>query len=109
MTNDKNIGKLCLLLSKKLGMQLSKLPFVLPDAIQRTARPNKAQSITFLLREVPVDVRRSMETIGQRVHQQGSRHTDIIALREAIHRDADMHVSMLNGIIRKAKLLRTED
>lgn len=49
----------------KLGMQLKELPFVLPDAAQGTTCPHKAQRITFLLGEMPVDVGGGMEAVGQ--------------------------------------------
>ena len=90
-------------------MQLEKFPVVLPDAAQRAARPHEAQRIAFLLGEVPVDIGGGMKTIRQRIQQQGRRNADVVALREAIHRDAHMHVGMLDGIIGKAKLLSTED
>ena len=90
-------------------MQLQKFPVVLPDATQRAARPLKAQGVAFLLGEVPVDVGGSMKAVGQGVEQQGRRYTDVVALREAIHRDADVHVGMFHRIIRKAEFLRAEN
>ena len=81
-------------------MQLSKLPVILPNAAQRAARPHEAQRITFLFREMPVDIRGSMKTVGEGIHQQSRRNTNVLTIREAIHRNADMHISLLNSIIR---------
>ena len=93
----------------KLWMQLQKLPVVLPNAAQGAARPHEAQGIAFLLSEMPVDVGRGMKAVGQRIQQQGRRHADVVALREAVHRYADVHVGMLDGIVREAEFLRAEN
>lgn len=102
-------GNASLFLLLKLWMQLQELPVVLPDAAQRTTRPHETHGIAFFFREVPVDVSGGMKTIRQGIQQQGRRNADVVALREAVHRDAHMHVSMLNGIIGKAQLLRAKD
>ena len=102
-------GNASLFLLLKLWMQLQELPVVLPDAAQRAARPNEPQGIALLLGEMPVDIGGGMKTIRQRIQQQGRRNTDVITLREAIHRDAHVHVGMLDGIIGKAQLLRAKD
>ena len=82
-------------------MQLQELPIVLPDAAQRAARPFKAQGIAFLFGEVPVDVGGSMKAVGQGVEQQGRLYANVVALREAVHRNADVHVGMFHSIVGK--------
>ena len=86
-------------------MQLVEFPFVLADAVQGAARPKQAKLIALSLSQMPRDVGRGVQPVRQRIKQQGRRNADVIALREAEHRDADVHIGVLNGIIREAEFL----
>ena len=61
-----------------------------------------------LFGEMPVDVA-FVQTLCECVHQQSRGNTDVEALGEAVHRDLDVHVGMLQGIVGEACLLGAED
>ena len=50
-----------------------------------------------------------MQPLCQRVHQQSRGNTDVKALGEAVHRNLDVHVGMLQGVVGETGLLSAED
>ena len=58
---------------------------------------------------MPIHIGRFMQPMRQRIHQQGRRNTDVVALREAIHRDAHKAIGMVHHIIGNACFFRAEN
>lgn len=57
---------------------------------------------------MPVDVA-FMQPLCERVHQQCRGNADVEALRESVHRNLDIHVGMLEGVVGEAGLFGAEN
>ena len=50
-----------------------------------------------------------MQSLGEGIHQQSRGNTDVVALGEAVHRNLDVHVGMLEGVVGETGLLGAEN